>query len=169
MKVLATFDGSPLSEATLDVLARLANLPNAEFIFLGIAHEPGARMKGVYPRRTVMAGVDYTAPVALDTSAAKYAETKSQALQRRRNELETYLLGLASRMPKKTKIHIEAHISNNPAKTIVKAAKEDSVDVIVMATRSRKGLARAVIGSTTDEVIRSGAAPVLAVHPVTKK
>jgi nucleotide-binding universal stress UspA family protein len=168
VKILATFDGSPLSEATLDVLGRLAKLPGAELTLLAVAHEPGARMKETYPRRVAMAGADYTAPVALRTSAPRYAETKSQALQRRRAELETYLHGLAARLPKKTKVRIEAHIANKPAKTIIKAAKEDRADVIVMATRSRKGLARAVIGSTTDEVIRSGVAPVLAVHPLRK-
>ena len=169
MKVLATFDGSPLSEATLAVLTRLANAPAAEFIFLAVAHEPGTRLKSTRMRRTVITGQDYTAAVALGPAAPQYAETKSQALQRRRGELEDYLLGLAGKLPKKTKVHVESHIANKPAKTIIDAAKADKVDVIVMATHSRKGIKRVMVGSTVEEVIRSGVAPVLVVHPTKTK
>jgi nucleotide-binding universal stress UspA family protein len=169
VKILATFDGSPLSEATLGVLGRLANAPAAEFIFLAVAHEPGTRLKSTHMRRTVITGQDYTAPVALGPASVQYAESKSQALQRRRGELEDYLLGLASRLPKKTKVHVEAHIANKPAKTIIDAAKADDVDVIVMATQSNKGLKRVMVGSTVEEVIRAGIAPVLVVHPTKSK
>jgi nucleotide-binding universal stress UspA family protein len=34
-----------------------------------------------------------------------------------------------------------------------------------MATHSRRGLRRALFGSTTEAVIKSGIAPVLVVHP----
>jgi nucleotide-binding universal stress UspA family protein len=48
---------------------------------------------------------------------------------------------------------------------IIERAREEQPDVIVMATHSRQGISHLLFGSTTEEVVRSGVAPVLVVHP----
>lgn len=48
-----------------------------------------------------------------------------------------------------------------PAETILEIAKEEGVQMIVMGTHGREGLARAVLGSVTEEVVRRAACPVL--------
>ncbi|HJZ46807.1 MAG TPA: universal stress protein, partial [Roseiflexaceae bacterium] len=50
------------------------------------------------------------------------------------------------------------------AEAIVRAAEEEQIDVIVMATHGRSGLQRAVYGSVAEQVLRSSTKPVLLVR-----
>jgi len=52
-----------------------------------------------------------------------------------------------------------------PEISIVKTAKTEEADWIIMATRGMNGLSRFVLGSVTEEVIRKAPCPVLAVPP----
>ena len=55
----------------------------------------------------------------------------------------------------------------NPVDEIVKMAKEQSADLIVMATEGHNGFLDALRGSTTEQVLRQAPCPVLAVPPGT--
>lgn len=50
----------------------------------------------------------------------------------------------------------------DPARCILSVARQHRPDMIVVGTRARKGLERALLGSTAEAVIRSSAVPVLA-------
>jgi nucleotide-binding universal stress UspA family protein len=50
-----------------------------------------------------------------------------------------------------------------PYVRILEVAEAISADLIVMATHGRKGLDRAIFGSTTERVMRSATCPVLAI------
>jgi nucleotide-binding universal stress UspA family protein len=52
-----------------------------------------------------------------------------------------------------------------PETSVVKTAKTEEADWIIMATRGMNGLSRLVLGSVTEEVIRNAPCPVLAVPP----
>lgn len=52
----------------------------------------------------------------------------------------------------------------NPDRTILDYANEHAIDVIVMSTRGRSGVGRFLMGSVTEQVIRGGDVPVLAVQ-----
>jgi nucleotide-binding universal stress UspA family protein len=59
-----------------------------------------------------------------------------------------------------------------PASEILDRIEEDpKIDLVVMATHGRGGVARMVMGSVTDKVIRSASCPVLTLraHPQTEK
>lgn len=47
---------------------------------------------------------------------------------------------------------------------IVRWAKEQNADLIVMGTHGRRGLPRAILGSVAERVIRTSSVPVLTVH-----
>ena len=49
----------------------------------------------------------------------------------------------------------------NPSAEILKAASAYSTDIIAMATRSRRGVARLMFGSVADQVLRGSHVPVL--------
>jgi nucleotide-binding universal stress UspA family protein len=49
----------------------------------------------------------------------------------------------------------------DPAATIVDYASSEGVDVVVMPTHGRRELTKAVLGSVTDKVVRTGDVPVL--------
>lgn len=51
-----------------------------------------------------------------------------------------------------------------PAERIIDHAREHDVDLIVMSTHGRTGLARWVYGSVADQVLRHAHCPVLLVH-----
>jgi nucleotide-binding universal stress UspA family protein len=168
VNILAPFDETAFSQATLPLLARLAHLPETEITLITIAHAPAGTPRRRRGRRrpvtTAVAG-DRVLPVIIPSLAREYAETGGQAMERVLAELDDYLSVLAGRIGQSATIHIEAHVSDHPADTIIACACEHRADVIVMATHSRRGLARALFGSTTENVVRSGVAPVLVVHP----
>jgi len=53
----------------------------------------------------------------------------------------------------------------SPAAEILTYADEAHIDLIVMATHGRSGLARMMLGSTTEHVLRRTPCPVLVVRP----
>lgn len=52
-----------------------------------------------------------------------------------------------------------------PANQILDYASQVKADLIVMATHTRQGLGYFLLGSVTDQVIRAGQVPVMAVRP----
>lgn len=60
---------------------------------------------------------------------------------------------------------IQAVVSGHPANEIIKYAREQGMDMLLMGTHGRKGLDRAVFGSVMDRVLRLSPIPVFCVHP----
>ena len=58
------------------------------------------------------------------------------------------------------KPEMEVRFGNPPAE-ILKAASEYGTDIIAMATRSRRGVARLMFGSVADQVLKESHVPVL--------
>lgn len=166
MKVLATFDGSDFSETIMQQLTTIAGMAPCDFTFMAVAHEPHGRLShlaGSHPEAT--GEVLGSQPVAVGLPDPQWAENKGQAIERRRASLEDYLHQLSTRLPPGSNVEVVAEISEHPDRIIVAAARERDVDLIVMATHSRGPVARALFGSVTEQVVRSGVAPVLVVHP----
>lgn len=55
-------------------------------------------------------------------------------------------------------------VSGRPSDVIVQYALENTVDLIIIATHGRGGIAHAVLGSTVDKVTRKAGCPVLVVR-----
>ncbi|HWO94401.1 MAG TPA: universal stress protein [Dehalococcoidia bacterium] len=73
----------------------------------------------------------------------------------------SYLVSAASRFADDVEIVPVVIEDQDPPKAIIEYGRQERVDLIAMATHARSGLSRAVLGSVTDEVIRSAIAPVL--------
>ncbi len=52
-----------------------------------------------------------------------------------------------------------------PFLEIIRYARENDIDLIVMGTHGRSGLAHVLLGSVTEKVVRKAACPVLTVRP----
>lgn len=52
----------------------------------------------------------------------------------------------------------------DPREVILTVAADRNVDLIVMGTHGRKGIARALVGSVAESVIRTASVPVVTVH-----
>lgn len=56
-------------------------------------------------------------------------------------------------------------LSGNPSAEIVRYAKENNVDMIVIGTAGRSGVEHLMFGSTAEKVVRKAHCPVLSVKP----
>ena len=54
--------------------------------------------------------------------------------------------------------------SNAPANAIVEYAQKSKIDLIVIGTRGRSGIANLLLGSVAERVVRTAGCPVLTVH-----
>ena len=74
---------------------------------------------------------------------------------------------LASMIAPGWKIPVTTEVLNgSPARTLVEAAREHGVSLIVMGTHGYSGLAHVVLGSVAERVVRTAPCPVLTVrHP----
>jgi nucleotide-binding universal stress UspA family protein len=58
-----------------------------------------------------------------------------------------------------------AALAGNPAEVILEQVKERGADLVVMRTRGRAGLSRAVLGSVAESIVERGPTPVLLLPP----
>ena len=84
------------------------------------------------------------------------------------SDLERRLLALVP--PGQANVTSQAHVvtADDPAKTIGETAERLGADVVVLASRARSGLTRALLGSVADKVLRSCRRPVLILRPPTE-
>jgi nucleotide-binding universal stress UspA family protein len=83
-----------------------------------------------------------------------------------RRHAEQYLGLIAERVEAVgVPIRINVVLEPQPAAGILRTTGEAAIDVIAMATNGRSGLARALIGSVTDKVVRGSEVPVLVYRP----
>jgi nucleotide-binding universal stress UspA family protein len=80
------------------------------------------------------------------------------------SDAKQYLERIANQL-RQDGIETGTHFSFLPAGTeIVERAEKEQGTLIVMGTHGRSGFRRALLGSVTDRVIRSSAAPVLVIR-----
>ncbi len=131
-KILFPTDFSRLSDAALPLAASVARDRHAELIILHVQEPPTA----------YAAGELYYGPMEPDTEA-----------------LRQTLEGVKPNDPSVLCIH---HlVMGDPAKEIVKVADDEEVEMIVMSTRGRTGLAHVLMGSVAEKVVRRASCPVL--------
>jgi nucleotide-binding universal stress UspA family protein len=100
--------------------------------------------------------------IGLATASACSDDREQLMLPIRRCMHETLETTLAA--PTLRSIVIE---DQSPAGAVIDAAEEHAADLIVMATRNRNRLLRAVLGSVTDAVLHGSSRPVLLIHEST--
>jgi nucleotide-binding universal stress UspA family protein len=162
-RVLVTMDGSTFSEAVLPAAARLLRGTGAEVYLLTVADEPQAT--AAHPVGEPLT-VGVPAPGAVVTlEAAPAAETKAQAIGRITDELRDFLIARAVPF---VRVGIRYHTAvrfGESAEEILRFAKKENVDLIMMATHGHTGLARLVFGSVASRVVAGGVCPVMLVRP----
>jgi nucleotide-binding universal stress UspA family protein len=140
-RVLVPLDGSPLAEAVLPFVSRLARPLGLEIALL--------RVVPMVTPKIVQGG---TRPIILDQG------------ERLREEAEAYLRGVAAGLaadgfPVSTTVR-----TGEAAPEIVAGARECQADLIGMMTHGRTGLGRLFFGSVAEAVLRHAAVPVFVVR-----
>ena len=140
-RILIALDGSTMAEKALSTALVLAEQFESElFLFRVVMPLP----------------ISYRAGAA---SAAAIELAERDAVL----EAADYLDDLAAGIQEKGFGVRVATRLGNPSKAIVEFAEQNQIDMLVMCTRGQTGLARWLLGSVTDHVVRSSPVPVVVV------
>ncbi len=144
-KLLVPIDGSHLSECVLEHAVGLGALFDAAFHLTRVVSPP------------VDTGSPYAAPTSA-VAAAQYEEAERTATD--------YLARCAESLRARGhRVTASVIVDMQPGRGILRAADETGCDGIAMATHGRVGLARALLGSATDKVLRGSRVPLLLCRP----
>ncbi len=138
--LLVTLDGSPESREVLPFASTIASLFGSRLTLLRVI-PPHFLLGSTYiphPTREVQ-GLE-----AEQEAAREYLDAEAQALRER---------GLA--------VEVETVAGAHPVEGILQFVAGSDVDLVAMATHGRGGVARLILGSVADKVIRGGSVPVL--------
>jgi nucleotide-binding universal stress UspA family protein len=144
-RILIPLDGSALSEEILERALGLGTLMQAEYTLLRVV-EP------------------FTFPGY--SPIAQMQDLATQATQEACVSAQTYLDEVARRLRAAgAEVQIHTRVAELPAAAILDEARQHRADLIAMATHGRAGLARLLLGSVTDKVLRGTETPVLLYRP----
>ena len=151
--VLVTLDGSPYSEAVLPVVVELVAGTGAEVTLFSVGETPSATAElaaaaPVVPRPDVFTHTTTAYP----TVAPYYAETKTQAIERREHELEEYLEEKAKPLRDRgIEVRVAVVLGHDAADLIIEYARGHPVDLVVMATHGHTGLRSLIFEADLDQ------------------
>ena len=141
-RILVPTDSSPDSERAFPLAERLATLHDAEVL--------------------VAQAVQY--PVITEDYQLNSPETWQQITDILTQSADANLNAVAGRFAEQG-IRVQKFlVYGSPASNLLDIERDEAVDVVVMATHGRTGLARFALGSVADRVVREGTAPVLLVR-----
>jgi nucleotide-binding universal stress UspA family protein len=176
-RIVVPLDGSPLAQAILPHVQRLAAESSVEVVLLAVGALPPPA--GLADRQPDFGAEGYD---GLRVAGLRYAETEpglvpsmtrhiapvaylDQLLADEKRELQRYLGELAARLaasgvPARTAVRF-----GEPAAEIVACAEAEEADAIAMSTHGRTGLDRLIHGSVAGTVLRRSHLPVLLYRP----
>jgi nucleotide-binding universal stress UspA family protein len=148
--ILVPLDGSANAEAILPHILDLHQAVRAEYTLLRVV-ESMMIARPMPPNAAVR-------------------ELDAQLIDKLRVDAEIYLEQVAGRLAAQgLTTRSEVLVAPQAAIAILEQAKQDRSDLIAMATHGRRGLARVLLGSVADKVLRGATAPVLLYHPLAHK
>jgi nucleotide-binding universal stress UspA family protein len=154
-RLLVPLDGSRFGSRALRYSTEVAHRFGAEIVLLQVVKPatPVPVSGGMAPGMGSPKGAEVAMQAALEE------EKRDRAHARR------YLSGKVRTLKSRD---IEASyrvIVGDPARSIMKFADKEKIDLVVMTTHGKSGLKRAIMGSVADAVIRESGKPVLVVRP----
>ena len=162
-RVVVPLDRTAHAEAALRVLPEICE-EGDEVILLSVAEPARQTLRGMRPGRVVRGGVRITGDEAgaFSRDYPVYAETGDQVIQGQLDELQNYLLTLATKLEGQGfKVVVIVEISEEPAKAIVDVARRVHPTFIAMVRTTDPRLGERLFGTVAQHVIRENVAPVL--------
>jgi nucleotide-binding universal stress UspA family protein len=143
--IMVPTDGSGFDREAIRVALRVAELSKAEVRLVRV-HSTGAFF-----------GME---------SSPESATLSADVLEQERDRILNELYNLAAEYRKTSGANIEVSLEDGPVPDALHAyARRNKVDLIVMTSHGRGGIARLSLGSVTDSLIRRTIIPVLVVKP----
>ena len=145
-KILAPMDGSPFSECTIEHVKAIAAGCNVPEVVLLRVVEP-------------MSSNDLAALGQMSATSLEQVEAW------KKSEATEYITRIVQRLTQEGLSAKGEIVSGKAEDQILDYANNNHVDIIIMSTHGRSGIARWAFGSVADRVVRSSAVPVLTVAP----
>lgn len=143
-RILVPLDGSSLAEKALPPAIALAQKFGGELY--------------------LVRAVDIPNPISVASDIAPSAALL-EAREQAKDEADRYLQACQDNLHQQGfETHTRLYDDTSPADDIIAAATEEKIDLIVMSTHGRSGLARWAFGSVADKVVRHGPCPVLLIR-----
>jgi nucleotide-binding universal stress UspA family protein len=141
-RMLIPLDGSANAEVIVPHVLALGQAAQAEYTLLRVVES---------------VAIAHPFPVA-----PAVRELDDQLIDQLRIDAQIYLEQVAERLAAQgLATRIEVVVAPQPASAILEQAQQDRSDLIAMATHGRRGLARVLLGSVADNVLRGATIPVL--------
>ena len=142
--IIAPMDGSEVSETILPAITELSQKLDAELLLLRVASSTmQMSMSSAWP--------------------AGYPDILSAV----EDQSRTYLEAIATKVRDMGVSKVDCQVLMGDAAThIVEISQQYDESIIVMASRGRTGLGRALLGSVADRVVSTSTVPVLLLRPV---
>jgi nucleotide-binding universal stress UspA family protein len=150
--IVVPLDGSKLSEQALPYAAALAKQFNAQILLLQVV--PPIQL-------TSMEMASMQTPTAAEVLLEQSRRRERASVARSNRYLQTQVKSMQGQKVKAS----SQVVLGAPAVSIMEAAQKAKADLIVMSTRGRGGLKRALLGSVADTVVRESTIPVLLIRP----
>jgi len=122
---------------------------------LALARRLGARVTGYYAVESAMPPIyaegyvpDPQTVVLMDRRAKEFGEKQIEAMAKLAKRARVRFQGVCAK-------------AETPAEGIVRVARRRGCDSIFMASHGRRGIARLVMGSVTEKVLRTASVPVI--------
>lgn len=140
--VTVPLDGSEAAEAVLDVLPLVLPASGGVRLTLASVVEEGFPIPAIY---------------------LPHAISEESFREERRKSAEAYLATVSQRVENEGVGSLETHVlrAHDAAHGLLRFCKENEVDVLALSTHGRGGVARFVVGSVADKLVRGAGIPVL--------
>ena len=145
-KILLPTDGSENAERAAEHAFRFGSRSGAEIVILNVIETP--RFTGIR-----------------SADREELRNNLEQEGQKSFDRISNILTGLSSgeKCEKEMKLTFKFK-EGSPADTILKTIADENIDLVVMGTSGKHGLDRFLLGSVTENVVRSASCPVLVVR-----
>lgn len=142
-KILVPLDGSGWAQRAIPHAVEIARFNDGQLVLLHVFRSPLYE----YADQLVLAGQD-------------------EQINQLREHMRQYLTGLRDELEKE-KVNVEVQFleGSGVAGLICDYVKNEDIDLIVMSTHGRSGLARFLFGSVANQVMQGVRVPVLLVRP----
>ncbi len=141
--VLVATDGSEAAAAATREAAQIARLFDGRLTLLRVVSVPAGLSSPYIPHA---------------------AQLDRETTERRQEEAKSFLEDAAKRFAKGLNVRTHALLGYHPARSILDAISELGCDLVALGTHRRTRLARIVLGSVADKVVRAAPVPVLVGH-----
>jgi nucleotide-binding universal stress UspA family protein len=142
-RVLLPVDGGPVGDRMIEHAVAVTGAPGVEYTLLRVVTTGGGTVRAALPHR------------GEDPGSRVQRATVQSALGNKAKELAAR--GLVARP--------QVVVENDAAEAILRYARDNGFDLVAMATRSRGGLERMLLGSVADQVLRKAETALLLWNP----